>query len=94
MPTILRISSGVVVWALHFGFLYGFTGLACARGFPHLVPWAAGAATVVAATAAAAILLKNLSSEFTRWLTASLAVAALLAILWEGATVFMVPMCE
>ena len=94
MATILRIASGVILWALHFGFLYGFTALACARGFPHLVPWAVGLATVAAALAAVAIVLKNLASEFNRWLAAAIAAAALLAILWEGLTVFMVPMCE
>jgi hypothetical protein len=94
MPTLLRISSGVIVWALHFGFLYGFTALACARGFPHVVPWVVGGATVAAGLAAALIILKNLSADFNRWLAAALAVAALLAILWEGLTVFMVPMCE
>jgi hypothetical protein len=94
MATILRIASGVIVWALHFGVLYGFTALACARGFQHLVPAAVGAASVLAALAAVAIVVRNLSSEFDRWLAAAIALAALVGILWEGVTVFMVPMCE
>ena len=51
----LRISLGVVLWALHFTVIYGFTALACARGFGASVPWFVGGATVVAAAAATAV---------------------------------------
>ncbi len=92
--TAMKMASAVLVWALHFGFLYGFTALACARGFQHLVPWTVGVATLAAAAACAWIIVRNLSAEFTRWIGAALAGAALLAIVWEGAVVFLVPMCE
>ena len=89
----LRISLGVVLWALHFTLIYGFTALACARGFGASAPWFVGGATVVAAAAAIAIIATHLSPEFTRWLTAAVAGIALLAIAWEGLSAFMVPAC-
>ena len=84
---------GVMVWALHFAVIYGFTGLACARGFGAAVPWTVGAATAVAAAAAIAIIVKHLSCEFTRWMTAAVACVALLAILWEALAALLVPPC-
>ena len=89
----LRISLGVVVWALHFAAIYGFTALACARGFGAAAPWVALGATVVAAAAAIAIIATHLSSEFTRWMTASVAALALLAIVWEGLSPLWAPPC-
>jgi hypothetical protein len=89
----LWISSGVVVWALHFTLIYGFTALACARGFGAAAPWVVGAATLVAAALAVALVLTNLDREFTRWMTAAVAAAALLAILWEGLPAVMVQAC-
>ena len=91
--TMLRLSSGVIIWALHFTVIYGFTALACARGFGAAAPWTVGAATLVAAALAVALIVTNRSTEFTRWMTAALAAAALVAILWEGFSVFMVPAC-
>ena len=90
-PAALRMSSGVIVWALHFTAAYGFTALACARGFGAAAPWAVGLATAIAAVLALAIILSNLSSEFTRWISAGVAGAALIAILWEGFSAFLVP---
>jgi hypothetical protein len=89
----LRMSSGAMVWALHFAVIYGFTGLACARGFGAAVPWAVGAASVVAALAAIAIIVTHLSPEFTRWMTAAIAGCALLAILWEALAALLAPPC-
>ena len=93
LATMLRMSSGVIVWALHFAVIYGFTALACARGFGATAPWAVGAVTLVAAALAAVIMAKNFSREFTRWMSAAVAAAALVAILWEGLSAFMVPAC-
>lgn len=83
-PTALRMSSGVIVWALHFTVIYGYTALACARGFAGAAPWVVGAASVLAALVALVIILKNLDREFTRWISAAIAAAAFIAILWEG----------
>jgi hypothetical protein len=88
-----RMAFGVIVWAVHFGVIYGSTGLACARGLGEAVPWTIGAATLLAAATAGAIVLTHLSHEFTRWMTAALAALALVAIAWEGLAVLMVPAC-
>jgi hypothetical protein len=50
-------------------------------------------ATVVATGCVGAIILTNLSPEFTRWMTAAVAGLALVAILWEGLAVLLVPAC-
>ena len=89
----LRISLGILVWALHFAAIYGFTAVACARGFGAAAPWVALAATVVAAAAATAIIATHLSAEFTRWMTAAVAGLALLAIVWEGLSPLWAPPC-
>jgi hypothetical protein len=89
----LRISLGIGVWALHFTLIYGFTALACARGFGAAAPWVVGVATVIAAAAAVAIIVTHLAAEFTSWMTAAVAGFALLAIVWEGLPALMVPIC-
>jgi hypothetical protein len=89
--TMLRMSSGAIVWALHFTVIYGFTALACARGFGASAAWVVGVATLLAAAAAGLLILWNWKGEFTRWMTAAVAGAALVAILWEGMTAFVVP---
>lgn len=93
MSAVLRMSLGVVLWALHFAVVYGFTALACARGFAAAAPWVVGAATLLAALLALAIIATNASSEFTRWMTAAIAGFALVAIVWEGIPAFIVPTC-
>ena len=89
----LRIGAGIVVWALHFTVVYGFTALACERGFGAAVPWAIGIATAFAAVAAAALIATHLGREFTRWMTAGIAAFALVGILWEGVSALFVPPC-
>jgi hypothetical protein len=89
----LRISAGVIVWVLHFALIYGFTGLACARGLGAAVPWVVAAATAIAAALAVLLVLKHLQAEFTQWMTAAVAGAALVAILWEGLAGLLVPTC-
>ena len=44
--TMLRMSSGAIVWAAHFAVIYGVTALACARGNARIVPWVIGLATL------------------------------------------------
>jgi hypothetical protein len=92
----LWIASGVIVWALHFGVIYGFTALACARGFPHAVPWVILAATLTAGALAVALVVKGYRGrpEFIDWMTASVAGLALVAIAYESIAAFLVPLCE
>jgi hypothetical protein len=95
VATTLRISAGVIVWILHFAFVYGVTALACARGLPAVVPWVIGGATAVAGTACLALIAREWRRPgFEAWLTIGLDATALLAILWETLPVFMVPICR
>jgi hypothetical protein len=91
----LRIASGAIVWAAHFAAIYGTTGLACARDAAQVVPWAVGGATIVAGAIALLIFLREwpLRESFNSWLAAAIAAISLLAIVWEGITVLVVPPC-
>jgi hypothetical protein len=95
MRRALWMASGVIVWALHFTIVYGFTGVACARGMDRAVPWAVGVATLAAAAVAALVVVRGARRRdaFEDWIAAGLAAFALLAILWEGIAVFMVAPC-
>ena len=95
MKRALWLSSGVIAWALHFTVVYGFTGLACARGLDRAVPWTVGIATLLAGAAACGLLALGLRRRagFEDGIAAGLAAFALLAILWEGASILVVPPC-
>lgn len=94
MAALLRMSSGAIVWAMHFAAIYGITALACARGLPAVVPWAIGTATVLAFAAAVAITaLGARAAGFTGWMTAAISGLALIAMAWEAIPVFVVPAC-
>lgn len=92
----LTIPAGVIVWALHFMVIYGFTALACARGLPlSAVPWVVALATLAAAAVCIRIVLAGLraSERFESWMSAALAGLALLAIVLEALPALMVPIC-
>lgn len=88
----LRIAYGPALWFLHFGAVYGFTALACARGFPHAVPWAIGVLTLVLGAASAFVILTP-KKDFVGWLTAALGAFALAAILLQTLPAFLVSPC-
>jgi len=91
----LWISAGVIVWALHFALIYGFTSLACARGWDGAIPWTVASATLAAAAMIVVIMFKGMSdtAEFIQWMTSTVAALALVAIIWEGAPVLLVSPC-
>ena len=101
--TALRMSSGIIIWAAHFLAIYGFTALACARGFATArwmgigaVPWMIGVATLIAAAALVALIAsaaRAANSSFTEWMAAALGGLALIAVAWEAMAVLMVPAC-
>jgi hypothetical protein len=95
MTRIAWMASGVLVWALHFAALYGFTALACARGFGGAVPWFAGLATLAALAAMLAIVARNLPrrAEFESWMTAAIAALALIGIVYETVSAYLVRSC-
>lgn len=96
MRQILFMSSGVAIWALHFGAIYGLTGLACARGWQEMVPAGIALATVVAFLLALAVLVVGWRrrAQFESWMAAGIAALALVAIAWEAIPVLMVPLCR
>lgn len=91
----LRISAGILVWAVHFAAVYGIAALGCARGWAHAVPASIGAVTLVAAVAAAALVVAGWRrrARFEHWLSASIAAFALLAIVLEAIPAWLVPTC-
>jgi hypothetical protein len=61
--TTFRMLSGLLIWAAHFGVIYGLTGLACARGFADVrwlgidvVAWGIGIVTLAALGGALAMI--------------------------------------
>lgn len=90
----LRISSGPLLWALHFAVLYGFTALACARGLAAAIPWVAGVSTLALAAAAATLMVRTSKEQFVDWLAAALAAFSLLAMIWQALPVLLVSACE
>jgi len=93
--TLLRMSSGVIVWALHFAAIYGATGIACARGAPGAALIAVAAATGVAAALLLPIVVRGWRrrAEFEWGFAGSVAAFALLAVVWEAIPAVMVPTC-
>jgi hypothetical protein len=95
VATVLRMSSGVIVWALHFAAIYGFTALACARGWGSLVPGAVALASAAALVALMAVVVAGWRrrGEFESWMSAALGGFAFLAIVYEAITVLIIPAC-
>jgi ABC-type glycerol-3-phosphate transport system permease component len=94
MKRALFMASGVIIWALHFTAIYGYAGLACARRWDSTVTWVVSGATVVGVIAVMVPLVAGWRGRerFEHGIASGLAAFALLAILWEGASVaFLVP---
>lgn len=89
------VTSGIVIWAAHFIAIYGFTALACARGFPHLVPSAIAGAGVVAVALLVAIIVRGWMgrAHFEYWLSGAIAMFALIAVVYETIPAWAVPTC-
>lgn len=103
------VLAGLLIWAAHFLVIYGVTGLACTGRFGDvrvlglgIAELTIGAATVLALLAAATVLVWTLRSgkqtesgslAFLRWMAAMVAVLALIAIVWNGLPVLLVPGC-
>jgi hypothetical protein len=100
----LRIGAGVIIWAVHFAVIYGYTGLACARRFTEsgetwlaLVPWVLAFATVLGVAVAAAFVpaaVRATRTQFVEWVSGWVAAFAVLAMVLEGITILWVPVCD
>lgn len=102
--TALRMSAPILVWAAHFGTIYGYTGLACARRFHDsgaawiaAVPWVIGIATIVATVLMVCLIAPALRAPrrpgFVEWISAAIAGLALIGVFYETIPVFMLPVC-
>ncbi|MCD6680577.1 MAG: hypothetical protein LT102_07970 [Burkholderiaceae bacterium] len=89
------LASGIVVWAAHFLVIYGFTALACARGFvPAIQPVIAGAGVVAVALLASIIARGWMSrAHFEHWLSAAIALLALVAVVYETIPAWTLEAC-
>lgn len=94
---------GLLIWAVHFTFIYSWTGLACARPSWGLAegPFSAAqivivAASLIAAAAVVAILpfAWRASDRFIGRTAAAVALLSLLAIALEGSAALLVPACQ
>lgn len=95
MRLALFMASGVVAWAAHFLAIYGWAGYACERGLGATVPWVVVVVTLAAvgATSSVAYAGWRRRASFPHWLAASLALFALLGIVWGATSVLVVPAC-
>jgi hypothetical protein len=86
----------VLIWALHFTLIYGFTSLACARSMASLVPWGVALASGAGALAALACLRYAMrhSDGFRGWMTGALAVVTLVAIAYETMGPYFISGCR
>lgn len=92
----LWIASGIAVWATHFTVIYGLTALACARGYPSAIPWVVATATAAAAMLAIGIFAQGYRNQarFIDWVTAGIALLALVAIVYEAGAALLSPLCD
>ena len=103
----LLLFSGPIVWAIHFLFVYSFTGVLCARPAWHpqwlgigLLEWGIGSAAIVALAFLAFIHIGRRRKEvaetnaaFIGRTGAALALLSSLAIVWESLPLLLVPAC-
>lgn len=93
--TALFISAGIIIWALHLAAIYGFTALACARGWDGAVVPALWTVTAVAALASLGVMTAGWRRRdvFECWLAGTVAGFGLIAIVYEAVTILLVPAC-
>jgi hypothetical protein len=101
--TSLRMSAGIIIWAVHFAAVYGYTGLACARRFEPsgetwvaLVPWVVAISTVAGVLLAIAFVapaVRATRHQFVEWMSGWVAALAALAMILEGISILWVPVC-
>ena len=88
----------VVIWAAHFIFVYGFTGIACARRLEATLPWVIGASSflalgVLVLVAAPSIRRVLRSPRFPDYLGAGLGGLAAIAVVWETSALIGIRSC-
>lgn len=102
------MSGGLLVWAVHFGFVYGYVALICARGLEERTAFGVEIALLgvalgtVAALALAAVMVlvgwRGLRAEgpaarFVAVTAMATGLLGALAIVWNALPAFLVPVC-
>lgn len=104
----LLMFSAPIVWAVHFVAMYGFTGILCARPWLNVEwlglkvsAWGVLGMSLVAILAIALLYFKVTPKHvvednrvFLRWMSGTLSLLSILAIVWEALPVFIVPACR
>jgi SNF family Na+-dependent transporter len=105
--SLLFMTAGPLIWALHFVFIYVVTALICARPSATaqwvssgLLEWVIGIATAVAIAAILWITLRGIKSNgekenvrFMQWTAVALGVFSIYAIVLDALPVLFVPAC-
>jgi hypothetical protein len=105
--TLLLMTSGPLIWAVHFLFIYVVTALVCARPEAAsawletaLLEWVLGIATAVAIALILWITLRGLKSggikqnvRFVEWSALALGALSIYAIVLDVLPVLLVPAC-
>lgn len=104
----LLMLSGPIIWAGHFLFVYGFTGIVCARPPSQvewmgvsITAWTVSIATLLSIAAIGAIQVKIRNRalaagdpSFVPVMACMLALLSVVAIVWETLPAFLVPPCS
>ncbi|MCW5695586.1 MAG: hypothetical protein KIS96_02505 [Bauldia sp.] len=91
--------AGLIVWAVRFLAVYGFTAIACVNGWSGAVPVVIVAASVVAIAVNGVVIaagLRRNGSEAGRFLgliAAAVAALSIIAIVFETLPAFLVDAC-
>jgi hypothetical protein len=97
VATTLLVNAGVIVWAGHFGTIYGLGSLACARGAAAAVQPLVLSASAVAVTALAVALglawRARRGEAFADRLALGVGGFALVAIAYETVAALVIPPC-
>jgi hypothetical protein len=105
--SLLFMTAGPLIWALHFVFIYVLTAIICARPSAMstwlstgLLEWTLGIATVMAIAAILWITLRRLKSDgvqenvkFMEWTAVALGAFSIYAIVMDVLPVMFVPAC-
>lgn len=94
-PVAWRLSAGILVWAVHFGLLYGASSLACAAGRPGLALWSIVVSTLLALAALSGVVVQGWRqrTRFERWLQSALGLFALSGVLLNVLPVLVLEVC-
>lgn len=100
----VRLFAPILIWALHFAAIYGYTAFACSRGLDRLqwlgigsVAWVvvgAGVAAGLGLLYLMRVLRSRARLRFADWMSGATAALALVGVAFATLSVAWVPPCE